>query len=314
MEIKGKRVLVLGGWGLVGAAVCRKILKNEPSELIVASLQKSEAEEACEKLKRGYEGHTRMIPAGGNIFVNAPVASDLLVAAGNLTLSTSVAGDVEAYVGMLRMTTNAAVNGDLTYTSEEELSMAPGSTVSGDIIRKTPPISVEPEGIPSITDFTQNIYRLRLQLAMMSYFSALIIGLILLRFFPNYMKSVSEELEGRTLRSLGIGFGALVITPLVFFVLLLTLIGIPIAFILMFFYIIYIYLSKIFVGYFIGGKIKSIQSQYLAFALGLLIFYIATIIPVLGGFVRFFGMVFGFGAMLIACWEYYKKANKAKLL
>lgn len=69
MEIKSKRVLVLGGWGLVGAAVCRKIIENEPSELIIASLQKSEAEDACEKLRRDYEGHTRLIPAGGNIFV-----------------------------------------------------------------------------------------------------------------------------------------------------------------------------------------------------------------------------------------------------
>ena len=69
MDIKGKRVLVLGGWGLVGSAVCRKLLEDEPSELIIASLQKSEAEEACEKLKLNYEGHTRLIPAGGNIFV-----------------------------------------------------------------------------------------------------------------------------------------------------------------------------------------------------------------------------------------------------
>ena len=69
MEIQGKRILVLGGWGLVGTAVCRQILVEDPSELIVASMQKEEAAEACEKLKRDFGTRTRLIPTGGNIFL-----------------------------------------------------------------------------------------------------------------------------------------------------------------------------------------------------------------------------------------------------
>lgn len=69
MEIQGKRVLVLGGWGLVGTAVCRQILVEDPSELIVASMRKEEAEEACEKLKRDFGNRTRLIPVWGNIFL-----------------------------------------------------------------------------------------------------------------------------------------------------------------------------------------------------------------------------------------------------
>jgi hypothetical protein len=61
--------MVFGGWGLVGAAICRKILEKEPSELMVASLLKSEAEEACEKLKRDFSHKTKLIPIWGNIFL-----------------------------------------------------------------------------------------------------------------------------------------------------------------------------------------------------------------------------------------------------
>jgi len=46
MEIKNKLVLVLGGWGLVGTAICRKIMKHDPRGLIVASLKENEAKEA----------------------------------------------------------------------------------------------------------------------------------------------------------------------------------------------------------------------------------------------------------------------------
>ncbi len=41
MMLRGSRVLVLGGWGLVGMAVCRKILARGPVKLIVQSLRQS---------------------------------------------------------------------------------------------------------------------------------------------------------------------------------------------------------------------------------------------------------------------------------
>ncbi|TKJ40312.1 short-chain dehydrogenase [candidate division LCP-89 bacterium B3_LCP] len=47
MDIKGKTVLVLGGWGLVGAAICRRLYEEKPGKIIVASLNKQEAEDAC---------------------------------------------------------------------------------------------------------------------------------------------------------------------------------------------------------------------------------------------------------------------------
>ncbi len=70
MEIRGKRVLVLGGWGLAGSAVCRRLLEEAPEEIIVASLNKEEAEEAVQKL-REYSKNEEVIltPTWGNIFL-----------------------------------------------------------------------------------------------------------------------------------------------------------------------------------------------------------------------------------------------------
>jgi len=39
--------MVLGGWGLVGTAVCRRLYHEKPASIIVASMHRREAEAAC---------------------------------------------------------------------------------------------------------------------------------------------------------------------------------------------------------------------------------------------------------------------------
>ncbi|HHL73994.1 MAG TPA: short-chain dehydrogenase [Bacteroidetes bacterium] len=69
MEIMNKRVLVLGGAGLVGMAICRKVLKENPDELIVASLSEAESVEACGVLRDELQPDTIITPAWGDIFL-----------------------------------------------------------------------------------------------------------------------------------------------------------------------------------------------------------------------------------------------------
>jgi hypothetical protein len=71
MDIKGKTVLVLGGWGLVGSAICRKFMGKKPRRIIVTSLKKSEAMEAVANLRKEFPGTPKdfFVPWWGNIFV-----------------------------------------------------------------------------------------------------------------------------------------------------------------------------------------------------------------------------------------------------
>lgn len=52
MELSNKTVMVLGGAGLVGQAICRQVLQEDIKRLIVTSLRQSEAEECVTRLKR----------------------------------------------------------------------------------------------------------------------------------------------------------------------------------------------------------------------------------------------------------------------
>lgn len=72
MDIQGKRALVLGGYGLVGSAVCRELLERRPSRLVVGSLRQAQAEAAVDELRQAYPGaSTEILPAWGDVLLRA---------------------------------------------------------------------------------------------------------------------------------------------------------------------------------------------------------------------------------------------------
>jgi hypothetical protein len=72
MEIKGRTILVLGGYGLVGMAVCRQLVYEEPDMLLISSLLEDEACKAVERLRMEFPtSRVKLIPLWGNVFVRA---------------------------------------------------------------------------------------------------------------------------------------------------------------------------------------------------------------------------------------------------
>ncbi|HLF15452.1 MAG TPA: short-chain dehydrogenase [Bacteroidota bacterium] len=71
MDIKDRTVLVLGGGGLVGAAICRKLAEEHPKRVIVTSIVRKEAAETIAMLRREFPRlpKNHFTAWGGNIFV-----------------------------------------------------------------------------------------------------------------------------------------------------------------------------------------------------------------------------------------------------
>jgi hypothetical protein len=70
MDIKNKRILVLGGYGLVGQAVIKRLMIEKPAHVIVTSIHKHEAEAAKELFEGLYKGaSTTWEAVWGNLFV-----------------------------------------------------------------------------------------------------------------------------------------------------------------------------------------------------------------------------------------------------
>lgn len=69
MEIRGQTVLLLGGWGLVGSAIIRALVGEEPGRIVLHSLRRAEAEEAVASHAGRFPAGVELVPAWGNIFV-----------------------------------------------------------------------------------------------------------------------------------------------------------------------------------------------------------------------------------------------------
>jgi hypothetical protein len=70
MDIKNKRILVLGGYGLVGQAVIKRLMIEKPAHVIVTSIHKHEAEAAKQLFEGLYTGvSTTWEAVWGNLFV-----------------------------------------------------------------------------------------------------------------------------------------------------------------------------------------------------------------------------------------------------
>ncbi len=68
MDLRGETVLILGGAGLVGIAVARRVLEFDPGKLIIGSLRRDDAEAAVDALRPRSAG-TTLEAVWGDLFV-----------------------------------------------------------------------------------------------------------------------------------------------------------------------------------------------------------------------------------------------------
>jgi NAD(P)-dependent dehydrogenase (short-subunit alcohol dehydrogenase family) len=70
MDVQGRDIAILGGTGLVGRAVARRVLERGPSRLVVAGLREEEVETTVDELRREpAAGGVELVPEHGDLFL-----------------------------------------------------------------------------------------------------------------------------------------------------------------------------------------------------------------------------------------------------
>jgi hypothetical protein len=119
------------------------------------------------------------------------------------------------------------------------------------------------------------------------------------------------ETTGAFFRSLGIGFLALVATPLALALAAVTLVGIPVTLIVGAAYLLALYLSPILVAALVGRTLISSDGEGasgfgLALLVGLLVLTLLVNVPVLGWLVRVLAVLTGLGILVeraVSAWR-----------
>jgi hypothetical protein len=109
---------------------------------------------------------------------------------------------------------------------------------------------------------------------------------------------------------MGVGFLVTIAAIPGVILLLITVVGIPLAGLVLFMLLIYGYLAKVVVGYALGrwmsAKFNWKMTPYTEFALGLLIIYIIKLIPVVGFLAGLIVFWIGLGALTL---KVFSKVN-----
>ena len=252
-----------------------------------------------------------LVSAGGNLSVFGPIGKGAAIGAGAATIGNLINGDITAGVGELTLTPSAKVSGDLNYWSDADAQIQQGAEISGKTTHNFPQKKEREEprkALGGVFAFFK----------IASFLAALLIGLIFIKLAPQFTKSTADALLTKPAASLGIGLLAVILTPILILIAAITVVGIPIALILFFLFLITLYLSKIFVSVAIGRKIVEVTNQktgdYSVFILGLLVYTLVILIPVIGVIVSILALLAGVGAIVMTKKDLYKQLKTKKLI
>src|SRR6516225_1559001 len=234
---------------------------------------------------------------GGEVAVDGRVEKYLQVGAGSTRIDGHVGGDVDVASGELDIGPNAVIDGVLTYYGPQPATIAPGATIHGGthyVERK----HWSPRG-----------HRRGFGLGSWIWLAGWIIaGTILLVLWPGFARSVSEAAQRQPGIALLLGFAVLVCVPVALLLLTISIIGIPLALLLLSLYLLLLPLGYLAAAAAIGewlldrmhrGAAVLTRQRILMLIAVLIVLFVLTRVPVLGGALRFLVIIAGIGSLLI---------------
>lgn len=237
---------------------------------------------------------------GGNILFsinkfssNGIIKGSLKGFARNFEIGNLVEGDIDVTIaknGSVSLLPGTTIRGNLFYSSPREAIVGENATVLGQINHSR---SSEKAGSKKINLFNKII----------SLFSLLAVGLVLLSLFKQSVRMMNEKLLNESAKCFLWGALFIIFIPIISILLMLTIIGLPLALILLALYAVILYVSQVLTGIALGRilfvKLKRPLSDLGEMILGMLLFTILVSLPIIGAPLRILGILWGTGAIVL---------------
>lgn len=221
-----------------------------------------------------------------NLSLDGVFGRDVLVGATATSLQGSVGRNVSLHTEKLTVGDNAAVSGNLWYKSDTSIDI-PDTVVVGETTFEradnTDATSMDASG------------------ALLGVAGLIFIAVLGVLVMPRFVHTASLLSPRDALLAFLIGLVAVIITPVVAFILALTLIGLYAGFVLMVVWLLAMLVSGVFASYFVGSLIlrKRATNALLVAAVGSLALSVAMLVPFINVLV-FIAMLFTGVGMQVA--------------
>lgn len=237
-----------------------------------------------------------MLCVGENVISEGTVTGNARIVAKQATLGGKIAGNVSIAAQQIVILPGTMIGGNLSYTAPQEMVLSPTVKLAGKLTRTFQ--------APPPTPFLKPNLAGHFGFAI----AALLTGLVFGSVFPRYTAGSLHLLRTARTTCLLIGFAALFLIPISAFLLLFTFVGLPLSILLILFYCILLYLSKVVVGLWLGAMILrrkelSKRNLFTTLTAGLLIIYALTAFTAISTVIGLMVCFFGLGAMLLALFK-----------
>lgn len=235
---------------------------------------------------------------------NTIVGGSVLAGAGSANIDSQIKRNVFVGTGILSIGDNARIGRDLYYgTGENQASISSSAKIVGTTHKAETnvPQKQEAEKIKNAAPKLFNAVSLAVSFG--AFLGSLLVAFLYFKLFGKHFTGSSEIVSSSFWKSLGVGFLVMIALVPGIIVLLITMIGLPVAGLAFLIFLIFSYLAKIVVGSVLGGwifkRINVKASVYGACAFGLLTIFVVSRIPFIGGLFGFIVFLAGLGALTI---------------
>ena len=281
--------------------------------------------------------------AGGNVKVDAMVTGNARIAGGDVEVgpatviagSASLTGGQVAFDGNTHgylsasaasVRLNGEVHGDAEVRSED-LTIGPDTRIGGKLIYRGPRAPVVPEGAVIAggvefreTQASQYLEQTREPVretvswvgSVLWFIGVFVAATLFLLVFPGFATRAADAIGREPWRVLGLGLAVLVCVPFVAVILLITIIGIPLALLSIPLYLLLLFLGWVTAALFVAhrglalvrpGREVTLGWRLLALLVALIVLSMLRQLPFLGGLIGLVALVAGIGALVWAAWS-----------
>ncbi len=226
--------------------------------------------------------------------IEGTVEEDLRVAAGEIVLRGVVLGDATVIADRLDIAPGARIDGDLDYRTRTPLGPEAAARVAGTVRYEEPSDEDESDGgLPGLFFWIWQTG------------AALLAGLLAVALSRRVVGELVSAIAGEATLGALLGFGAFLIVPVGAVVVMVTVIGLPVGIIAMLLFGVALYVAKLPIAVWAGGRVlaragRPDASPYGAMAVGIPVLYLLFAIPWLGGLFWLVATWLGLGAMVLS--------------
>jgi hypothetical protein len=239
--------------------------------------------------------------AGTDMNLNGQIGRDLNAGGNNVNIGGQIGRDVKSGANKISLAAGAKVGGSIEYTSKDQISLANGAMIGGKVTHNQPK---QHNGPWIRLAFFGNWFALVMALLL------LITALIVTALLPQLVHAVGMRGIARPWMALLTGFIAGIVAPIALILLSVTVIGIPLAILLFFAWLVIALSSGLFTAYWLGLLIwRTSPNAILTVLAGGVLLLILMLIPYLGFFVMLIAFWLGSGMVLLTLKDKYRRPH-----